>query len=368
MKILFIGDPHFKKDNGNETALMTKQMYNIMLNEKPNITIILGDILHYHEKSYTNQHVDSYKFIDTIYTYMPLGGILIILIGNHDRINNKIFLTDEHVFNPYKRWANIYIVDTVTQINYKYFDKEFKILAVPYVEVGKFAEALATKGYAKFSDKLKEVYGTKGFKMSEYLNEITYNMDINLVLSHQEFLKCKMNSIESLEGDYYPLYLPMNVSGHIHEEDELQPNLYYPGSSTQLLHSDTRDKSLSLFIYDENFNIAQRKRIKLDIPKKIQLIMTPQELLTFVPPENSKIKIKLKGNIQENADVMKLDYVIKLQQLGVLIVPSETAHQIVQIEIPPKDSKTNISFNNRLYDYIKTQPEIIQNIFEEIKK
>lgn len=366
-KILFIGDPHFKKDNGNETALMTQQMYNIITFENPNVIVILGDLMHYHEKSYTPQHVNSYRFIDILHTYMPIGSILIILIGNHDRMNNKVFMNDEHVFNPYKKWPNTYIIDTITPINIKFNEKEFKILAIPYVETGRFTEVLTSKGYANFSEKLKTIYGTKNFKMSEYLNEITYNLkDINLVLCHQEFLKCKMNSIESAEGDFYPIDLPMCVSGHIHDEDELQPNLYYPGTPIQHSYGDSKDKCLSIFIYDENFKMIKNRRLALDIPKKLQFTMTPQELLSFVPPPNSNIKIKLKGNAQENADIMKLDYVVELLRKGIIITSSETAHQLSQISLPQKDTKINVPYNQRLIQYMNTQSPELQNIFKSI--
>lgn len=369
MKILFVGDPHFKKDNANETNMMTEQIYGIIKNESPNIIVILGDLLHYHEKHYTNQHVNSYLFIDIIHTYMPIGSILIILIGNHDRVNNKVYMTNEHVFNPYKKWSNTYIVDTITPISYKYNEKEFKILAIPYIETGRFAEALVSKGYATFSERLKNVYGTKNFKMSEYLNDITYNLqEINLVLCHQEFLKCKMNAIESTDGDYYPDHLPMCVSGHIHEEDELQKNLYYPGTPLQHIHTDTRDKILSMFIYDDNFNLTTNQRIKLNIPKKIQLTMTPQELLSFQPPDNSIVKIKLVGNTNENTDVMKLDYVVNLQKAGVIIVASETVKQVHNLCLPQKDTKTNISFHQRLDQSFQIQPQTIQDIYKIVKK
>jgi predicted phosphodiesterase len=367
MKILFIGDPHFKRDNGNETTLMTDQISDILKINKPNIIIILGDLCHYHEKTYTGQQHRTFKFIENIHTYMPLGSILIILIGNHDRINNKVYMTDEHIFNPYKKWGNTYIIDTITPIDYKYDNKFFKILAIPYIEVGRFAESLMDKGYAQFSQKLKDIYGTKNFKMIENLNEITYNLnDINLVVCHQEFLKCKMNSILSTEGDYYPLDLPMCVSGHIHDEDQLQTNLFYPGTPIQHSYGDTKDKALSMYIYDENFKIAAHKRISLNIPKKLQFVMTPSELLSFIPPENSIIKIKLKGHTQELNDIMKLDYVKKLQESGVVIVKCETLqHLPLMCE---KEAKTHISYQKRLYDVMEKQNPDLQSIFNNIIK
>ena len=40
-----------------------------------------------------------------------------VLIGNHDRINNNVFLTDEHPFTGLKGETNIVIVDKVFSEN-----------------------------------------------------------------------------------------------------------------------------------------------------------------------------------------------------------------------------------------------------------
>jgi isoleucyl-tRNA synthetase len=46
-----------------------------------------------------------------------------LIIGNHDRPNNSVFLTNEHTFNSMKQWENTYVVDKVTDITLK--DKRF---------------------------------------------------------------------------------------------------------------------------------------------------------------------------------------------------------------------------------------------------
>ena len=147
MKILTIGDPHFKKDNANETSLMVDKLTTLIWQEKPDMIVILGDIGHDFNDVGTSRNVRIFNFINTIYESMSINCKLFILIGNHDRVNNKIFMTDEHSFNAYKRWERLEIIDSIhiEIINHK------KYVFVPYVPTGKFNEALETKKLAFFS-------------------------------------------------------------------------------------------------------------------------------------------------------------------------------------------------------------------------
>jgi len=334
LKILIIGDPHIKSDNTEQTNLMSVNICDIINKEKPNIIVVLGDILHKHDKIDLYPYHRAEKFLRNLHTCKPFGSHLYILIGNHDRPNNSIYLTDEHAFNSLKAWPETYVIDNVQEINYN----GFNVLCVPYVPTGKFENAT-----------------------------IDINFDnIHIVFAHQEFKGAKMNSITSNEGDIYQLHYPLCISGHIHDYDKLQENLIYTGTPIQHGFTDTTDKTISLLQYDENFKLLNHERITLDIPKKLQFILTAKELINFDPPLNAHIKIKLKGTIEEIKEVMKMDYVKNLLLKGIKIIPVETNDQLVVANTIFKEVKTKISFQERLNNAILLEKEEIQIIFKKM--
>ena len=140
-RILCIGDPHIKSDNSLETDLMVSKLQELIIIEDPDFIIVLGDILHYHERipMYTLKRATA--FLKALHdSGKPIYG----LIGNHDRPNNNIFLTDEHAFNSFKIWPRIKIIDDVTIISEIGRDgNTHQFLMVPYVSVGRFNEALS---------------------------------------------------------------------------------------------------------------------------------------------------------------------------------------------------------------------------------
>ena len=54
-----------------------------------------------------------------------------------------------------------------------------------------------------------------------------------LIFAHQEFKGCKMGAIESIDGDTWSTEYPPIISGHIHSNQTLDTNVYYPGSAMQ---------------------------------------------------------------------------------------------------------------------------------------
>lgn len=340
MKILAIGDPHFKKDNANETALMVCNLRPIILEKNPDMIVILGDIGHDFEEVGNNRHLRMYDFINMIHETMSPTCKLFLLIGNHDRVHNKIFMTNEHIFNSYKKWTNTYVIDTtsVEIINDK------KYVFVPYVETGKFNQALLAKDLVKYNEQ-----------------EIQYLMeDVQLVFAHQEFMGAKMNNITSNKGDPWPEHLPLCISGHIHDYEQLQKNLIYVGTPIQHGYTDTNDKTISLFT--EIDSKWQHERINLGICKKLCYTLTCEQLKKFTLPENAQVKIKLKGTIEEIKNFKNTDYFKELVDKGVKI-----KEDIVLQKISTNyNNSTKKEFRNRLIDNLSQQPEKYKQLFINI--
>jgi len=240
MNILLIGDPHFKNNNQAETNVFVKETVSYVIKEKNNIDfiVILGDVLDTHERINLQALCRATNFIRELAKIK----FVFVLVGNHDRLNNKVFLTEEHSLVGLKNNKNIQIVDKV--LKYREF------LFVPYVEPGRFQEALDTVDFD--------------------LN------DIKAVFAHQEFYGVKMRNITSEIGDKWPVSNPPVFSGHIHGYQKVQDNIYYIGTPYQINFGESEDKGLCMLnINKDDFLLI---RVYLPFIKKKTLILKADDL------------------------------------------------------------------------------------------
>jgi len=257
MKILFIGDPHIKNDNHEEIDILITQLKIVCEQHKFDRIVIAGDLMHYHERIFTQSLNKSLEFVSILSHYAPLD----VIVGNHDMINNQQFLTSNH-------WLNVLKHDNITVIekpSVQVIDG-FKIVLCPYVYPGRFMEAL------------------------EHCDWKTSNV----IFAHQEFKGCKMGAIVSKEGDEWNETFPQVISGHIHDNQRPQQNIYYPGSPLQHSFGDT-DKRVVCYI-DELGKIVD---IPLDVPKKRIVTTTLKNLNVSSLDSKSALKIKLSATPEE---------------------------------------------------------------------
>lgn len=288
MKIFVIGDPHFKSKNALETNEMSNKIYTLAIQEKPDFIVVLGDVLDTHETIHVGPLCRATEFL---YRLSKLSNHLFILIGNHDMKSNADFLTGESAFNACKSWENVTVVDKVK----KFYFKEKNFLFTPYVPTGRLSEAFATENITE-----------------ENINEY------DIIFAHQEFKGCNMGAITSNEGDEWNNDWPLCISGHIHDYQELQHNLIYPGSPLQHSYSDSTNKAVMIVENEEELDNSHTskswnfRRIKLGLPKKMTVQLTTEELIDYVIPENSFVKLIVKGESDKVREVLKLDKVKEL--------------------------------------------------------
>lgn len=350
LKVLFIGDPHFKPDNEIETDLMVAQVSELILTEKPDITFVAGDMDHTHEKVPMRPHMRSIKALQA---WRRVSRKLVVNIGNHDRPHNNVFQTDEHSYNALKEWSDTLVIDRTYQCEEKTLPHletgevlTFNMVYVPYVPVGRFAAALASADL-----------------------EPPYN-NIAAIWAHQEFKGAKMGAITSSHGDPWPLEYPLCVSGHVHDYDRLQPNLIYGGTPIQHGYADTKDKTVSIFTFTQHDGKTQweEKRHNLRIPKKIQITLTAEQLATYVLPPLTQVKIKVTGPAAVIREVMKLDHVVKLAAThGVKIVVVDTTPGLPLPSeggiAPPKVKQT---LRERIVGAVQLQDAELQRTFAHV--
>jgi DNA repair exonuclease SbcCD nuclease subunit len=283
--VLAIGDPHFQTTNVPEVDLFIERIVAVAEERKPDFIICLGDLLHTHATLDTTPLNKAYEFAQKLKVIAPMY----ILVGNHDYINNQQFLTSNHWMNAMKDWDSMTIVDTVQHLT----TDDAHLVLCPYVPNGKFKEALNT------SDE-----------------DWT---DANMIFAHQEFFGCKMGAIVSVDGDKWTDTNPQVVSGHIHDKQTPQPNVYYTGSSMQHAFGESGKKTVAFITVESSRHKVDE--INLELPKKKIVYMDVEALDDYVLPEtDDKIKVTVSGSYDEFKAIKKTKKYKKLVKKGIKVV------------------------------------------------
>ena len=320
ISILVIGDPHFKVSNIGEIDVYISRVLATIKQMNPSFVVILGDLLHEHETIHTSVLNKAYEFIHKVRKCVPVY----VIVGNHDYINNSQFLTDKHWMNAIKEWSNVTIVDA----GHIYHTNYGKILFCPYVFPGRFIEALDTID-------------------SDWQSS-------RLIFCHQEIYGCKMGAIVSTDGDKWDEEFPLLISGHVHDKQRVQDNVFYTGSSIQHAFGESPNKTISFCNLDDS---VQLEKINLGLSTKRIVYASVDELDTVekhIKP-NEKLRITVTGTFDEFKVMKKTNNYKKLISQGVKIVYkpriSKDTNQIVY--------PINTSFKAILHDLISDNPDMV---------
>jgi predicted phosphodiesterase len=320
--ILIIGDPHLSKSNSLETDQLLKDILFIIDNKKIDFVVILGDIMHDHDTCKIPIMMRVHEMIEKISDRV----MVYILIGNHDRVNNKVYLTDEHAFNAYKKWKNVVIVDTAKTTTWN--DK--KICFMPFVPDGRYMEAL------------------KDCEIDP--------MNFDLFFAHQEFLKCSINKLTKSKCDDWLDEYPLTISGHIHEYEMVGSNLIYVGTPFNHTYGEKGEKGL--FILHPEMELEM---VKLNIPKKVTKTISHEDIDSLVIDPNEKLKLIIDGPIALVKTILSNPkYMEKLD--GVKIQFKDRTKKVKQNEMVFQSNK---SFLMRLREGLNADNEM-KPVFESI--
>jgi DNA repair exonuclease SbcCD nuclease subunit len=289
---LIIGDPHFKLKYLREGEQLIDKTVKIAKQKKPTFIVLLGDILDTHEQVHVLPHKLATIFIQELSEISPV----FILIGNHDLIDHKQFLTENHIFNPFKQWDKVTVVDFPVF----YVKNGVKFLFCPYVPCGRFIEALE-KGMIDLE-----------MKKTDWKT-------VNYIFAHQEFRGCKMNSIESIDGDVWCKEYPKVISGHIHTEQDLDSiNIYYPGTPYQTNFGETDEKYIWFVKFKKT--VFEREKINLGITGKKNIYTTIDKLSEInLSTEKNSIKLHLSGTREEFKEFRKTKKYKDLKNKGIVL-------------------------------------------------
>lgn len=249
--------------------------------------------------------------------------------------NNQQFLTSNHGFNSFKGIHNVTICDRVIAETIN----GHKFIFCPYVPPGRFTEAL---------DTLFETYQRWD--------------DATCIFAHQEFYGCKFNPImKSTDGDHWDLDNPLVVSGHIHNKQWLQPNIYYTGSSMQHAFGETANKTIAMLEWKPKFKFVE---IDLELRKKVIVYLDIEKVQSFVPKGGrTQTKLVLRGNPAQIKVFKKSACCKKLQQLCKISFTCTDQQNIQESAQPDKRHVLDV-----LSELIKTDDKNVHEAFDELVK
>jgi DNA repair exonuclease SbcCD nuclease subunit len=318
---LCIGDLHIKISSIETVRKVKEEIIKVIYNKKPDYIVILGDMQDTFEKVHLQAWNEIVSFIKDI---IGKSQKLYYVVGNHDYLNNQVFMTDDHFFNVFKLVDGVEIVDKpkILVLN----DSGLTVGFIPYIPPGR-------------------------------LHEVQMARSCSIIFGHQEFKGVNFGHAISEKGDEWPDSNPLVVSGHIHEHQWFKPNILYVGSPYQTNFGESLDKSISLITL--NTDGFKEERIFLNIPKKISIEINAYEFNNLEINDFDEYRIVVSGTTEEIAALKKTKKFKTINEKAKLIT-KVTDKSIV------KKNVANLGFIDLLKIEIDKESPMVKEIFKEV--
>lgn len=273
---LVIGDLHIHITNLDESQLLMDTLISIAAKTRPDLIVVLGDVLHTNSVIKADAHVLAVELLFKLSQIAPL----LVLMGNHDVPGPLSYFSPVHGFTALKFWqgtkrdnvqfpsnTGVQIVDTEVVL---FSVNDVQFCALPYIPPGRFQEALATCPDWK---------------------------SCKIVFCHQEFANCDLGFGHLSECiDKWSKDLPQVISGHIHKYQKLD-NILYCGTPRQVNITEEPYKTVSLIKYT---NAIEETRFSTGLPARIHLKINVKDIMTVEVPESGRVRIEITGDVCEN--------------------------------------------------------------------
>lgn len=267
-KTLLIGDIHLRIKSVSDFLSLKEKVFSTIKTHTPQTVIFMGDLLD------TNDivRVSLHEMITDFIAQISEKSKVFILIGNHDYSSPTQYLTNHHIFNPLKKWDNVWVVDEPLIFG--------DSLMMPYVPPGRFADAIFDVDFS----------------------------NIKRIFCHQSFLP-----LIKFAKDTWTTDSPRVYSGHIHDHC-FDDNIFYTGSSLQVSCTENPDKKLWILTSQ---SLGQKDLIT-PIPVEIKGILTikckSKSLATIKPSPIHHTKIVIRGTKTEYKKCKGKDYYKALEE------------------------------------------------------
>lgn len=302
--VLVVGDMHFRRKHMKESLELSEKIIKKAQTIKPNFIVLLGDTLDSHEQSHNAPFRAAYSLIETLSEISKV----FFIIGNHDIVDEKEFLSDKHFFGPLKYYPNVTLVDRVmcTKFNSHTF------IFCPYTPTGRLIEALNSMPY----------------------KDIAWEIS-TCIFAHQEMRGCSYNQQVSTSGDVWDSTYPPLISGHIHEAQKIGKNIYYPGSAVQVKSNENPDKRIWKVVFDTEGKLKITKiNLHIKFIKKIDMNIEDIDKFDQKLVESYYVILNLEGLRDEFKIFKKSAIYTELKKKGVNIhfIPKTTDNSDLKFE------------------------------------
>ena len=343
--ILVIGDPHFAVKHYLEGEELIEKCVEIAELTEPSNIIILGDILDTHEVARNAPYKQALKFIEKLSDIAHVY----LLIGNHDLINQKQYLSDNHFFTPLKKWGTVTVVDEPIRTQFAGKD----IVMTPYVPCGKLEEALDTLVYEEYD----------------------WRYDCDCVFGHQEIKGVVYGGKVSEKGDMWDEEYPPLICGHIHAPSQVGRNVFYPGSSRQVAIDEDPNKKIWSITFDDEaenkLDALEIDKIDLELKGKKEVLVDIEDVheFDFSLTDKYYIKLKIKGTSEQFKVFRKSEFHAKLIREGIKIGFDPIKRDIDEDIIDSCMVKgTGGSFEQIMDKLVETRSENIKKAYKDLKR
>ena len=297
-RVLCVGDTHFKSTNKVDTDALRKAVLEKVDLHKPDLIVLLGDILDNGKSIYPPALYDSIEFIYSL----SEKALTYVLVGNHDMINNQQFLTPIHPFTGIRENPRIKIVSKLETLVVDIISST--LLFLPYVPPGRFMEAL----------------------------DNTDLTQIRCIFCHQEFKGAALTANGtklSTNGDAWDKENPFIISGHIHTYARLQSNILYVGTPMQVDFGDISKKHISLFTFNENNKgFPSEEHIFLNLRTRRVVHVSVSEAYRWEDLDSNIIwKLYIDGTTSEINRFLRSNKSSWLEKQGVTVLPGNAVQE-----------------------------------------
>lgn len=344
VSILVFGDTHFKPKDCEAGEELISKAHDVARQIAPSAIILLGDTMDTHETAKNAPWKQACRFIEGFSEIAPTY----VLIGNHDLINQNQFLTDNHFFNPLKKWENVTIVDSPLHVEIG----GYNIVLCPYVPPGRFEEAL---------DSMAERGGCQ--------EDFSWREEASCIFGHQEIEGVEYNGIVSTKGDLWSDEYPPLICGHIHTPFQIGENVFYPGSSRQVDSNENPDKRIwNVSFGDEGELEFDKIDLGLKGRKEVEMACENIAEFDFDLAKKYYVKVKLHGTPEQFKIFRKSHLHAKMMQHGVKIgfIPIKDDSGISLAGYDRKTTTDDLSFTAILRELVKTKSDVVRNAYEEL--
>jgi DNA repair exonuclease SbcCD nuclease subunit len=287
MRALVFTDVHIKPDNLAQIDLLTLKVRKLIKQHSVDTVIILGDILHTHERVHTQCMLKACEMI--LILNRSIEGNVYIVVGNHDMIDSMQYLSDHHWMVPLKYWQGVVVCDTVVS--------EDDVVFCPYVAKGRFVEALNT---------------STDWKKAK------------IIFAHQEIRGCVYNNKTSTSSDVWLEEYPQLISGHIHKHQQFK-NILYLGAVQQTQYGEFENgENNYVLVVDTTPETPAIEKIVIDMPKKATVTVNLNDTVNSVDSDakwTSGTRLVVEADsIEECKGFKKTTKYKELMQNGVNVV------------------------------------------------